>query len=246
MSRVMGGDELTAQPRRVMSGAERLKRVFSPPAEVSKHDTGLRFTDILFGFVISQLFLRLQNWGDLPGFVRWQLVVATTLVLGSWIGFRRSLNRSEYEVKFFNLPFFRFVLDQLMLILYFAVAVLTAFPYEGNAAPADLVDDTARVLIIVFGLYAAWDALGIGMGYAGKGQKYRQIDKEGEITSDPGRKDWPALGITVAGLAGLTLAYVLLGRDAETGGDARWFFVAATCILLGYRWVKEVKRSWQM
>src|SRR5438132_902411 len=107
-----------------MTGRERLRRVVSPPAEVSKVDTGLRFTDILFGFVIRELFLRLQNWATLPWFVRWQLIAGTALVLGSWIGFRRSLNRSSYELKFFNLPLLRFVLDQLMVILYFRVAVL--------------------------------------------------------------------------------------------------------------------------
>ena len=44
-------------------------------------------------------------------------------MLGSWIGFRRSLNRTTYEVKFFNLPLFRFLMDQLMVILYFRIAV---------------------------------------------------------------------------------------------------------------------------
>jgi hypothetical protein len=66
---------------------------WSPPAEVSKIETGLRFTDILFGFVISQLFVRIEEWEHIPTYIRWQLVVGTVLVLGSWIGFRRSLNR---------------------------------------------------------------------------------------------------------------------------------------------------------
>ena len=41
-----------------------LRKALAPPAEVSKVDTGLRFTDILFGFVIREIFLRLQNWSD--------------------------------------------------------------------------------------------------------------------------------------------------------------------------------------
>jgi hypothetical protein len=66
-----------------MTRRERLRLVISPPAEVSKRDTGLRFTDILFGFVISQLFVRLQNWGLLDWYVRLQLITGTALVLGS-------------------------------------------------------------------------------------------------------------------------------------------------------------------
>src|SRR5688500_15778712 len=105
-----------------MTWRKRMLLVVSPPAEPTKRDTGLRFTDILFGFVIRELFIRLQDWGELAWFVRWQLIAATALVLGSWIGFRRSLNRSDYELKFFNLPLLRFVLDQLMVILYFRIA----------------------------------------------------------------------------------------------------------------------------
>ena len=72
------------------------RAVFHPPADVSKADTGIRFTDILFGFVIKELFVRLQNWSQLDWFVRWQLIAGTALVLGSWIGFRRSLNRTGH------------------------------------------------------------------------------------------------------------------------------------------------------
>lgn len=77
-----------------------------PKPEVAQLDTSLRFTDILFGFVIREIFLRLQYWENLPRHVLMHLGVCLALVLGSWIGYRRSLNRSSYEVKFFNLPFF--------------------------------------------------------------------------------------------------------------------------------------------
>jgi len=60
--------------------------------------------------------VRLSNWTQLSVAVRGHLIVGTILVLGSWIGFRRSLKRSRYQVKFFNLPFFLFLLDQLMLV----------------------------------------------------------------------------------------------------------------------------------
>src|SRR6266404_5018759 len=104
----------------------RFRVALHPVPEPERFDTSLRYTDILFGFVIRELFLRIKNWPQLSGDVHWHLIVGTTLVLGSWIGFRRSLNRSVYQVKFFNLPLFRFIMDQLMLILYFRIAVLTS------------------------------------------------------------------------------------------------------------------------
>jgi hypothetical protein len=94
-----------------------IRVALSPPAAFDRRDTGLRFTDILFGFVIREIFVRLQEWSELDAIVKWQLVASSMLVLGSWIGFRRSLNRSDYQPKFVNLPFLRFVIDQLMIIL---------------------------------------------------------------------------------------------------------------------------------
>jgi hypothetical protein len=66
-----------------------------PPPEVSVADNGLKFTDILFGFVIREVFLRLANWKALEWYVRWQLILTSAVVLGSWIGFRRSRNRAH-------------------------------------------------------------------------------------------------------------------------------------------------------
>jgi hypothetical protein len=140
--------------------------VWHPVPEIGCIDTSLRYTDILFGFVIRELFLRLQNWPELDAAVQLHLIVGTTLVLGSWIGYRRSLNRSSYEVKFFNLPLVRFIVDQWMLVLYFRIAVLTKV--DGSALPAAsvLAIDTVRLVMYVFILYVLWDFLGIRMANA--------------------------------------------------------------------------------
>src|SRR5262249_2621206 len=130
-----------------------------PVPEVGRIDTSLRYTDILFGFVIRELFLRLQNWPNLTTAVQWHLIVGTTLVLGSWIGYRRSLNRLSYEVKFFNLPLVRFIVDQIMLVLYFRIAVLTKVDGSDLPAASVLTTDTARLVVYVFILYVVWDFL---------------------------------------------------------------------------------------
>src|SRR5947207_7928440 len=90
-----------------LSAADRFRLMLHPKPELVRLDTSLRYTDILFGFVIREIFLRLQYWHNLNLDAWLYLLVCLALVLGSWIGYRRSLNRSSYEVKFFNLPLFR-------------------------------------------------------------------------------------------------------------------------------------------
>lgn len=223
------------------------RKVFSPPAEVSKADTGLRFTDVLFGFVISELFVRLQAAGGLPWFVRWQLIAGTALVLGSWIGFRRSVNRTDYEVKFFNYPFWRFVLDQLMVILYFKVAVVTARnPNSVDYRPTDMIDQTAQILLIIFGLYAFWDLLGIRMASVRNPDgswKYSKIDEDDNQTGVQNRRDWLAFGITLGALAAL-VAIWRIGEALEVNStEASWLLAGMTLVLVAYRFVKEVKNT---
>lgn len=217
-----------------MTIRERAKLALSPPAKLSEHNTGLTFTDILFGFVISQIFLRLQHFGELPTFVRWQLIVSTALVLGSWIGFRRSRNRSSYELKFFNMPLARFIVDQLMIVLYFRIAVLAPVEATTPRDPSQLTNTTIETLAIIFGLYVVWDIGGLIMGGARGRKKYEEASA-----------DWYGFGITlffavlVAGLLFLT------SRTAIDGSAAGMLLAAATVLLLAYRWAKEIRSTFK-
>jgi hypothetical protein len=225
----------------------RLRAVFHPIPEPERFDTSLRYTDILFGFAIRELFIRLQNWTQLDGAVQLHLVVATTLVLGSWIGFRRSLYRSGYQVKFFNLPLFRFLLDQLMLILYFRIAVLTEVNGKGSLAAGDLAKSTTKIILYIFVLYFAWDLLGVWMAKAkttaadGSKKPLYPVVEESKMTTEEQRVNWWGLLITVLSL-GLV---VLLWRFADclTPYES---FVATTVLLFLYRWAKEIRTSWQL
>lgn len=221
-----------------------------PEPELEKFDTSLRYTDILFGFVIKELFLRLQNWMQLDRAVQLHLVVGTTLVLGSWIGFRRSLYRSSYQVKFFNLPLFRFIADQLMLILYFRVAVLTD-PTGKTLMPAsDIADSTVKLLIYVFALYLLWDVLGIWMAKAKvsaadgkKAPRYPNASngKDPQITGQEQIPNWWGLIISATGLALLLLFWLFRSCLSPVGE-----FISATAWLLLYRWLKEIRTSWRL
>jgi hypothetical protein len=231
----------------------RLRIAVSPPAVVSKLDTGLRFTDILFGFVIRELFLRLQNWSELDGYVQAQLVASTVLVLGSWLGFRLSLNRSAWEVKFFNLPLIRFVLDQVMVILYFKIAVLT--PQDPHAPGAvtpsadDLVHTTIQTIFWIFVLYAVWDLLGVAMWWVNDGTgspKYPKIGTDNEpIKGTRARRDLAAPLITLAILAIVFFLWRYVDPRTASESGSVWVFVVMSAVLLLYRLAKEIKNSYR-
>jgi hypothetical protein len=215
-----------------------------PVPEPERFDTSLRYTDILFGFVIRELFLRLQNWTQLDRAVQLHLLVGATLVLGSWIGFRRSLYRSSYQLKFFNLPLFRFIVDQAMLILYFRMAVLTDVGGKQVAAVTNLSNSTIRLVMYIFVLYTVWDLLGIWIAKtktAGMGSKplYPEIVNS-QMTDKEQSINWPGLSITVGGL-GLVVLLSLFAACLTPDGE----FVATITLLLLYRWAKEMRTSWQ-
>jgi hypothetical protein len=219
-----------------LKASQRMRLALAPPPNESEHDTGLRFTDILFGFVISQIFLRLQNWGELQGFVRWQLIVSTIIVLGSWIGFRRSLNRQTYELKFFNLPLLRFILDQAMVLLYFRIATLTPSDPAKVVDPSSLASDTLEALFLVFALYALWDIGGLLMswGWTSSASKYRKMSA-----------DWTGLTITAIFLASIG-ALLYVDREIHVGASqASLLFAGAAIALLAYRWAKDVRSTWR-
>jgi len=215
-----------------------------PIPELERFDTSLRYTDILFGFVIRELFLRLQNWSQLDPDVKLHLLVGTTLVLGSWIGFRRSLYRSHYEVKFFNLPFFRFIIDQLMLILYFRIAVLTDQSGKQVLAVGNLASATIKLVMYVFILYVVWDLLGMWIANAktrGKGSEKKPLYPE-IINSQMSDKEqpinWRGFLITLGSLGLIVLLWFVHNCFPPKGE-----FLAIVALLLLYRWAKEVRTS---
>jgi hypothetical protein len=227
----------------VPSWRTRVSAIFHPTPSVGRVDTSLRYTDILFGFVIRELFLRLQNWPGIPNLVRAQLIAGTILVLGSWIGFRRSLNRSSYELKFFNLPFFRFLADQGMLILYFRMATLTSV-VGPNVVPSNvLLNQTLQSVLWVFVLYAVWDGLGLWEAYSKKGDgkpRYGLVKDDKVSTDERQRANWAGLVITVVFLGALFVDWLL-----SACFDPFWILCVLAVLLLLYRWIKEIRTTWQ-
>jgi hypothetical protein len=214
-----------------------IRKAFLPPATLDKAATGLTFTDILFGFVVQELFVRLANWSGLPAVVREQLVAGSILVLGSWIGYRRSRKRPEYSPKFFNLPLFMLVLDQIMVVFYFHVAALTPHPFGShNVDPTHLAKGTTLALMIIFGLYAMWDLCGLAMSHS---HKYENS------STTVGR-----LAITLAFVGAFVGLYVLPSYPSTTNGPqpastttTQIVLILASALLLAYRFAKDVASS---
>jgi hypothetical protein len=224
-----------------------IRLAFHPAPERDKFDTSLRYTDILFGFVIRELFLRLQNWNHVDRSVHLHLLVGATLILGSWIGYRRSLHRSGYQVKFFNLPLLRFIADQLMLILYFRIAVMTDVGGKGTQVISELSKSTVKLVIYVFILYLVWDLLGIWMAKARtagtNGKKkplYPALDNSKESEQEQ-LANWRGLVITASSLGFLFLFFMFADCVAPNAG-----FAGTIVLLLLYRWVKEMRTSWEL
>ena len=228
-----------------------LRLIVHPVPQPEKGDTGLRFTDILFGFVLSELFIRLgnQDWTHPFDTVQLQLLVGTNLVLGSWLGFRLSLYRSSYQIKFFNLPLFRFLVDQLMLVLYFRIAILTPGP-DSKKIPSfspQLAKTTIELVVYIFVLYALWDLLGLWMAKAkikttngARIVRYPAL-KDGKPTDQEQAVNRTGMCITIAALMLLS---------------GIWFFVRSLgpivsllltfVVLLAYRLCKEIRTSYQL
>jgi hypothetical protein len=228
-----------------------------PKPELIRFDTSLRYTDILFGFVIREIFWRLQYWQSLNRHILLQLSVCVALVLGSWIGYRRSLNRSSYEVKFFNLPLFRFLLDQAMLIFYFQLAGSTpadlAVISRNPPDPSQLAQDTIKLLVFIFVLYLAWDLLGIWMANSEDAGKPRyaearnNVDKDDNVIKDPNKRqmpDWYGFAISAGGFVSFGLLWLLIKSDCSGIGKQVFPLTIAIVLLVLYRFLKEIKTAW--
>lgn len=161
------------------------------------------------------------------------------------LGFRRSLNRPAYEVKFFNLPLFMFILDQAMLILYFRMAVTTA---EGKEplAPEALARVANDLVVWIFVLYVAWDLLGLWMAAARVpgGQRahpkprYPEVNpKDNKMTHAPKATDWIGFAISA-----VTLSLLTLFRFGSRLSPNELLPCIAALLLL-YRWAKEIRTS---
>jgi len=222
-----------------------LKTIIHPKTDISTADNSLRFTDILFGFVIKEIFIRLAQWPKLPNHYRFQLLACSALVLGSWIGFRRSTNRKSFEVKFVNYPLIKFLIDQLMILFYFKIAILTPIDLEKNIIPDwQLVEDTLFTIFIVFLLYFIWDFIGIRMAVLKQGEsEYRYPaykDKEKNALEFTKQETRDFLGMLIT-LLFMIISWIFYFTYKFGDGYASLIWMGVSLMI--YRFVKEIRTS---
>jgi len=217
-------------------------RVAAPHSGAEDEDklaTGLRFTDVLFGFVLRELVIRLVDWRVQPVWVRGHLILTAVVVLGSYVGYRNSAKRADDRVRFFNLPLARFALDQMMVFAYFRMAIATQdLDLATNPAasahwpsPASLARIETAMLGLIAGCYLLWDVLGHVMAWRTDGDGHRRYPT---IAAD-----WRRTMMTV-GLLAVTVVGVVWSHLARLGsGQAVVLQAVAVAVVLAYRTAKD-------
>lgn len=99
----------------------------APELKIDPSSTGISFVDILFALVITEILNPVQHWissahGSLPSVEIMNLLLVLTISLTSWIGYHSSVNRPQFQIDFFNLELAKFLLDIIMVVLYFLMA----------------------------------------------------------------------------------------------------------------------------
>jgi hypothetical protein len=207
--------------------------------------TGISFVDILFALAVGEVLMPLAPWAEdhtkhsLPAPIVWNLAVALVLILTSFIGYHNSENRPRFKIKFINISFWKFVLDILMVVVYFLFAAFAA------VSPAQ-TQSLLLLLLLVFALYVLWDLAGWYEKLCGK---YKPVWEA--AYADPNRPDivdawtevnyWrilPSVGVLLL-VAGI-YAWSLHQGTPLPREDVIRVDLLLVVVLLVYRVVKDV------
>jgi len=184
--------------------------------------TSLTFTDVIFGLVITQIFVQAVPFRKLSGPVLVHLGLATVVVLGSYIGYRRSLKRGEPPLYFFSLSLLRFMLDLAMIFLYYLLVVTPDTTKDPATAHVSSRFD-AVVGASIFLLFLLWDLVSTWMAAAGYQVGY----------------SWLRTFLTFAFLAVSAGVLALAHHEPRSAGWAIKIDTALIVLNLAYRWLKD-------
>ena len=133
-----------------------MKLRFTPrEPEVDPSHVAITFVDVLFALTAAKVFdiLTTVNTIGWPG--RWQLIATTVLIITSWVGYHTSPSSPRWVIRFFNYPFWTFVIDVVLVALYFLMAAYvqgaSQLAKKPSAAPG------TDIVAAVFALYTLWD-----------------------------------------------------------------------------------------
>lgn len=199
--------------------------------------TGLRFTDVLFGFVFKEIFFRLADWSKIDGeganLVRVHLLLAAAVTIGSYVGFRKSTQRADPVLRFINLPMIRFVVDQAMVVMYFVLATRTSDDVAEipGVSSGSWARDSIVAVIAVFVLYVVWDILSLLL---------ERREYEGVNFRPSG------LVISISFTMLLLIPLALVPRDDASVGNGVAGLIATIVIVIAYRVVKDNRKFFRL
>jgi hypothetical protein len=186
--------------------------------------TSLTFTDVIFGLVFTQIFIRAAALNSLSTAVDVHLALSLAVAAGSYIGYRGSLKRGSYKLAFFNLPLLRFTLDLFMIFLYYVLAVTPDETTNPSALVHARVD--SLVVLLIFAAYLVWDLVSLVMSVGA----YKEI-----------KFRWSRTWVTIVCLA---VAAVVFGIAWTAGSPlSQHLAISVDGVLIAmvilYRWVKD-------
>ncbi len=212
--------------------------------QIDPATTGITFVDILFALAVGVALDPVAKWAThpklnpLPRGNAMNLGVAIVVILTSFIGYHNSVNRPRFKIRFVNIQLIKFLLDILMVAVYFAIAAFAA------KKPAVARPETVLVAV-TFLLYVLWDLT----GWYEKGRSVYKIawlaarkDQNRPDVQDPWYKTnyWRILP-TLSGLllSSLLAAWTWGLQRPITFKNLAWCDGLLFAILLIYRVVKD-------
>jgi hypothetical protein len=198
------------------------------PPKKDDRDTGVTFVDVLFALVVGKI-LSSSVGEPLSGASIGHLAVGAVLTITSWVGYHNSANRTQYFLRFWNLPIWLFLIDIALVYVYWLVpAVTVQQAVNGQFPPPEAVRVTVLVTVSA-GLYVLWDFVAL------------RIRKSAKYGERPEHHDIPAR--RYASLAYFAATLIVLGivhcSEPHTTTTVIGVDVILIVLLLGYRTLKE-------
>jgi len=153
----------------------------------AKDPVGIAFVAILFGIVVGlmvadlakEVYVMVNSDTGVRASRFSHLLVGVVLTVLSFLGYYASQNRPLHRIYFFNLPLALFVLDVLMVFVYYMVLGFTE-----SAVGADKMTPTdarpeAILVAVVFLLYFLWDI--VSLKISGDDEYQKAIHRTGDV-----------------------------------------------------------------
>lgn len=203
-----------------------------------ERDVGGTFLDLLFGFVVADIFQQAVSSG-FSGARTAQLILAGVVTITSWLGYHQSRGRTPFRLEYFNLPMLQFTVHLGLIVVFFRLAERSE-PI-GPTRSATAVPESILV-VVTFALYTTWET---SSKVVWRTRRYLdalpRTPKWDALRADPEVHITPTAVFTVVAVAFTAAIWIFDPRGSST-------VVAVDCIWLvfvvGHRYLQGVANRW--